>query len=152
MPVNSFSFKINVPTSNIPIITSVAPTGYTPPSIIPSNAVPTNEFLPGTPGQTIQVPAYNVLIIIYPTVNLYRVLCRYNNSTSTPVAATTNNPFYYKLIPLGTSSDYNTIAFYGTDGVITDTVLYSLNDQLNTDNVTVASNISTKALLIDLPE
>ena len=151
MPVNSYSFKIAVPTSSIPIITSAALTDYSPPSIIPSNAVPTDQFLPGTPGQNIVIPANNALVIIYVTVSLYRITCRFNNSTSTPSVGTGSNAFYYQLIPIVQSSN-NSISFYGTDGVITDTILFSLNDSNNSDNITAACNVSTKSLLIDLPE
>jgi hypothetical protein len=152
MPVNSFSFKINVPTSNIPIITSVAPTGYSPPSIIPSNAVPTNMFTQGTPGQNITIPAHHLLVTIYSEVTLYKIHCRYNLTNSSSAVGTGTGTFYYQLINLGTDTYQVAAAFYGTDGVITDTLLYSINDPITNDTVTTVGNISTKCLLIDLPD
>lgn len=151
MPVNSYSFKIAVPTSSIPIATSVAITSYSPPSIIPSNAVPTNQFLTGTPGVNITIPANNALVIIYPTVSLYRITVRFNNTNTTPQVGSGSNAYFYQFIPI-VDSNNATISFYGTDGVITDTILFSVNDPITADSVTTSCNVSTKSLLIDLPE
>lgn len=153
MPVNSYSFKINVPTSSIPIVTTVDRSNLTPPQLPnPSTAVDTSSFTPGTPSSSITVPARSMLVVIYPSVNHYRIIAKCNRNSSSTSYASRNEAFYYTTIEIGTSGDYNTAAFYGTDGVLSNMLLFSVSDFLDSDEYSTTSFISTKSLLIDLPE
>ena len=151
MPVNSYSFKINVPTSSIPIITSFCCSEPSLASVTPSNAVATNTFTPGTPGVSLSIPAHKMLCIIYLNGVNYRLVVRCNNNNTSTSFNTASLQYYYILVDIP-SGTYNTGAFYGTDGVLSDTLLLSATDALLTDEYSTTLNVSSKCLLIDLPE
>lgn len=151
MPVNSYSFKINVPTSSIPIITSFCCSEPSLSSIAPSSAVATNTFNSGTPGASIIIPAHKMLCIIYLNGVNYRINIRCNNNNSSTSFNTSSLQHYYILVDLPSGS-YNTGAFYGTDGVLSDTLLFSATDPLLTDEYSTTLNVSSKCFLVDLPE
>lgn len=152
MPVNSYSFKIAVPTSSIPIITSFSRSIPSPSSIAPSEAVATNTFSPGTPGASLSVPAHSMLCVIYLNGVNYRIQIRCNGTNQSDTITTASLQYYYKSVDIGTSGNYNTGAFYGTDGVLSDTLLLTASDVLLSDAYSTTINISSKCILIDLPE
>lgn len=152
MPVNSYSFKIQVPTSSIPIITSCAYSdSQTPPSIIPSSAVPTSDFIHATSANGISLPSGSMLVVINSFVDNYRITVKRNSSGNTMSYSPVTSNFYYHLFT-NLASDVFNATFYGTDGILVDTLLYTACDYLTSDNVSTWSIVSTKCLLFDLPE
>lgn len=149
MPVNSYSFKINIPTNNIPIITLCDFTGVVPPEVPSSNAVDTSDFLPSTNQAYLDIPANSMLVVIHTSVNYYQIVIKRNATSSTKNYTPINNNYYYYIGSLG---DNSTVAFYGTDGILSNMLLFSASDSVSDDNLYDRTYISTKSLLINLPE
>lgn len=148
MPVNSFSFKIDVPTSNIPIATSLAvTTGSSPPETTPSGATEFSSLQYSSTGATITVPNNNGVLVIKSSVSRYQVLWMVNR-TGTSRSIQYSDPIYYIVLSATNSSG---ISFYGTDGVLSDMLLATFTDIAN-DTENSISNISTKCLLLSLPD
>lgn len=149
MPVNSFSFKINVPTNDIPIATSVAVTSYqSPPDTVPSDAIELSTLTYSSTGVTVTVPHNSGLLVIKSTVPTYQIIW-FVNRTGTNKSQNFLDPLYYTILNVQNNVG---LSFYGTDGVLSNMLLLNVSDTGYSDNPANYTTISTKALLLSLPD
>lgn len=148
MPVNSFSFKIDVPTSNIPIATSLAVTSANPPDTVPSGAIELSTMQYSSSTIQLTIPNNSALFFVRSSVSRYQ-LSWYNNHSGSSRTVEYTDPMYYIII--STTTGYN-LSLYGTDGVLSGMLLLSMRDIASNDNYSNETYISTKCLLLSLPD
>lgn len=153
MPVNKYSFKINVnASSNIPIITDVYITHSitTIPDTVPTGSISISSLDFNNTGSAINVniDANSALLVIDTTVaGNYLISLR---SYSVNYTESIQNNRYYKVVEFdGAYQPY--AIFYGTNGIVSGKYYFTLRDVGRTDSYANYVYISTDLLLFSLP-